>query len=92
MMLYIYVQQNQWIVATLLAGIALALLFCLIYQAMWHPRGVEKKAEEIEVTAPPNFFRWLLSFVPWVLILIVLGSAIFTIATVMSKSANPPNW
>lgn len=92
MMLYFYVQQNQWIAMTLLVGIALMLLFCLTYQAMWRPRPLEQKAEEIEVHDVRSFFAWLLSFVPWVIILIVVGCAAFTVATVLAKSCTPPNW
>jgi Na+/proline symporter len=92
MMLYLYVQQNQWIVITLLVGVALMLLFCLTYQSMWHPRRVEEKSEQIRITGPASFFAWLLSFVPWVIILAVLGCVLFTLATVVSKSRNPPNW
>lgn len=92
MMLYFYVQQNQWIAMTLLIGIALMLLFCLTYQAMWRPRKVEAKAEQVEIRNVSTFFTWLLSFVPWVIILIVIGCTAFTIATVVSKSCSPPNW
>jgi hypothetical protein len=92
MMLYLYVQQNQWIVTTLLVGVALMLLFCLAYQAMWHPRGVEEKSEQIKITGPVSFMTWLLSFVPWILILIVSGCVFFTIATIVAKSCSPPNW
>lgn len=92
MMFYLYVLQNQWIVATLLVGIGLVLLCALTYQALWHPRGVEEKSEEIKITGPGSFMTWLLSFVPWVIILIVAGCTAFTIATVVSKSFSPPNW
>jgi ABC-type multidrug transport system permease subunit len=92
MMLYLYVQQNQWIVTTLLVGVALMLLFCLTYHAMWHPRGVEQKSEQIKVKGPMSFLAWLLTFVPWVIVLVVVGSVLFTIATVISKAARPPNW
>lgn len=93
MMLYLYVQQNQWIVTTLLVGVALMLIFCLTYQAMWHPRGTERKSGETAAAKrPQGFFPWLLSFVPWVIILIVLGTVTFTIATVASKACRPPNW
>ena len=92
MMFYLYVLQNQWIIMTLLAAVALVLIFCLTYQAMWHPRGVEGRSEQVKVTGPASFFVWLKSFVPWVIMLIVLGCVSFTVATVIAKAGSPPNW
>ena len=92
MMLYLYVRQHQWIVIALLVGVALMLVFCLTYHAMWLPRGVEGKSEEIKVKDATSFFAWIKSFVPWVLILLVLASVSFTIATVLAKTGRPPNW
>jgi len=59
MMLYLYVQQNIWIVITLLAGVALMLLFCLTYHAMWSPRGEEAKNETIKAKDFASFFAWM---------------------------------
>ena len=92
MMLYLYVQQNIWIVITLLAGVALMLLFCLTYHAMWSPRGEEAKNETIKAKDFASFFAWIRSFVSWVLILIILMSVAFTILTVLAKMSRPPNW
>ena len=92
MMLYLYVQQNQWIVITVLSGVALMLLFCLTYQAMWLPRGEEGKSQTVKVKDSASFFAWMKSFVPWVLIIFVLISVSFTILTVLSKAGRPPNW
>jgi hypothetical protein len=92
MMLYLYVQQNQWIGITLLAAIALMLVFCLVYQAMWQPRGVEGQAETIKVKDLKTFFLWLRSFVPWAIVIVVLISFAFTIATLLAKTNKPPNW
>lgn len=92
MMLYLYVQQHQWIVIALLVGVALMLLFCLTYHAMWLPRGVEGKSEKIKVKDVTSFFAWITSFFPWVLILLVLASVSFTIVTVLAKTGRPPNW
>lgn len=92
MMLYLYVQQNQWIVITLLSGIALTLLFCLTYQAMWLPRKIEGRSEVIKVKDAKSFFAWLTSFIPWLLILLVLASVSYTIAEVAQNACLPPNW
>jgi type II secretory pathway component PulM len=92
MMLYLYVQQHQWIVMTLLIGVALVLITCLTYQAMWQPRGVEEKSEVIEVKGPKSLVAWIKSFLPWVILLVILITVAFTIATLVAKSSKPPNW
>jgi len=92
MMLNLYVQQHQWIIITLLTGVALMLLFCLTYSAMWRPRGEEEKSETAKVRGTRGFFRWVLSFVPWVLILLAITSISFTVVTVLAKACRPPNW
>ena len=92
MMLYLYVLQHQWIVIALLSGVALTLLVCLTYQALWLPRGMEGRSEGIKVRDARSFFAWVTSFLPWVLILIILASVAFTIAKVLENAAIPPNW
>ena len=92
MMLNLYVQQHQWIVITLLAGVALTLVFCLTYSAMWRPRGGEDRGEGVKTKGVAARLRSLVSVVPWVLILLALASASFTVATLLSKSCKPPNW
>jgi len=88
----LYVLQNQWIAATLLAGIALMLLFCLTYSAMWRPKEEEKKAEEISVKGPLSLFRAVIAVVPWVLILLALTSLAYTVVSLVLRSTQPPNW
>ena len=90
MTLYLYVQQHQWIVIALLTGVALVLIFCLTYQAMWLPRAAQETSQSSK--NPSSFFAWIRSFVPWVIILLVLICVAFTTATVLSKACKPPNW
>ena len=92
MMLYLYVLQNKWIVTALLSGAALTLLLCLTYQALWTPRGTEGRSEVIKVKDIRSFFAWVTSFVPWVLILVILAAVSFTIVKVLESAAVPPNW
>jgi len=92
MMLYLYVLQNQWIVITLLAGVAIMLLFCLTYQALWLPRGLEERSEQIKVEDVGSFFTWLRSFMPWVIILLFLASTAFTVYEISQNHKIPPNW
>lgn len=93
MMLYLYVRQNQWIVATLLAGTAVMILLCLIYHDMWRARGEESvKANTIKITGVASLLRWLASFVPWAVMLVVGGSVVYTILHVLAAATRPPNW
>jgi Na+/melibiose symporter-like transporter len=92
MMLNLYVQQHQWIVITLLCGVSLVLLFCLTYSALWRPRDEEEKSETIDVKGPASFLLSFLSVVPWVLILLVMASASFTVLMLITHACNPPNW
>ena len=92
MMLYLYVLQNQWLIMTLLAGVILTLILCLTYQALWLPRGTEEKSEEIKVKDFTSFLTWIRSFVPWVIILLILASLAFTIFEIVENHSIPPNW
>jgi len=93
MMLYLYVQQHQWIAATLLAGVALTLVFCLVYQDMWRPREEESQtANSMKITGIGSFLRWVLSFTPWAVILVLIVSIAYTITQIIQAASRPPNW
>jgi heme/copper-type cytochrome/quinol oxidase subunit 2 len=92
MMLNLYVQQHQWIVCALLSGVALMLIFCLTYAAMWRPRGTEAESANTKVKDAGTLLESFLSIVPWVLILLMLASASFTVVTLVMKTCKPPNW
>jgi len=92
MMLNLYVQQHQWIIVALLSGVALMLIFCLTYAAMWRPRGTEEESDETRVKDAGTLIKSFLSIVPWVLILLIVASASFTVLTLVVKTCKPPNW
>ena len=92
MMLNLYVQQHQWIIVALLSGVALMLIFCLTYAAMWRPRGTEEKSLETEAKDTGTLIKSFLSIVPWVLILLIVARASFTVLTLVVKTCKPPNW
>jgi len=91
-MLNLYVQQHQWIIVALLSGVALMLIFCLTYAAMWRPRGTEEESLETAVKDAGTLIKSFLSIVPWVLILLIVASASFTVLTLVVKTCKPPNW
>jgi len=92
MIFNVYVRQNQWIVATLMAGAALVLLFGLTYWAMWRPREEESRGEGIHIDSIRTFFRWTLSFMPWVLVLLIVGTVAYTVIHVVLAANTSPNW
>ena len=92
MMLHLYVLQNQWIIMSLLVGVALVLAMCLTYQAMWLPRRIEEQSEEIKVKDVKSFFIWLTRFLPWILVLVIVATTAFTILKVIENAQIPPNW
>jgi F0F1-type ATP synthase assembly protein I len=92
MMLNLYVQQHQWIVIALLAGMALMLVFCLSYLALWRPRRYPGQSTVPKAGVTVSFLSGVKNFVPLVLIVLAVASVSFTIATVLAKSCRPPNW
>lgn len=92
LMLYLYVLQNQWIVIAVLCGAALVLMMTLTYQALWLPRGVEKRSERIKVRGPTSLFACLRSFMPLVVMLLFLACIAFTVYEFVQSYRIPPNW
>jgi hypothetical protein len=92
MTFHLYVLQHQWIVITLLIGLALVLVFCLTYQALWLPRGTEERSETVKVKDVKTFFIWITQFMPWVIVLLILASVSFTVLKIMENAQIPPNW
>jgi len=94
MMFNLFVQQNRWIMVALLAGAALAILLCLGYWAMWRPREMEKEEQEEQpaITGPVSFFSWVLSFMPWILILVIIVSIAYTVTHLLEAALHLPNW
>lgn len=89
----LYVQQHQWIIITLLAGAALVLLFWLTYWAMWRPREEESRVDSTaRMTEPESFFHWLITFMPWPLMLLILGTTIYSITHLFLAMTQLPNW
>lgn len=89
----LYVQQNRWIVEALSAGTALTIFFCLTYMAMWRPREEEARVDsQIRIRGPLSFFRWVLSFMPWPLVLIIFVTLIYGIAHTALAMTRLPNW
>jgi hypothetical protein len=78
---------NRYTILAIIAGIALVLLTVISYLAIWQPR-VDMKYWITQTS------RWRDAFasVPWVLVIIYVGSAIMAIITIIYYVNNPPNW
>ena len=88
-----YVRQNQWLIVTLLAGVALMILFCLTYLAMWRPReGEGDKEPRSEGHVGANLLRMVLSVMPWPLLLIILITLVFGVIQTVMAMIHLPNW
>jgi hypothetical protein len=83
----IMVIYNRYTILAITAGITLVLLTILSYLAIWQPR-VDKKYWITQAS------RWRDAFasVPWVLVIIYVGTTIMAIITVIYYVFNPPNW
>ena len=93
MSFHLYVQQNRWIVVALLAGVVLLILFCLTYWAMWRPREEESRVDsQIRIVGPVSFFKWLLAFMPWPLMLLIIGTLVYGATHLLLAMTQLSNW
>jgi hypothetical protein len=86
-----YVQQNQWLIASLALGLAVLALFVLSYVALWRERD-EQPAEGGVGPGGNRPGRWLAKWTPWALLIIWLGSLAWGAIYTYMQAANPPNW
>lgn len=79
------VLRNQWIILALAAGGVLTFVVILTYLMMWRPRPAPG-------TPPASDWRGIWHYTPWVLVLTILGIAVYgTVATIYA-AIRPPNW
>ena len=86
------VLQNQWLILALIGGSALVLTFILAYLAIWRQREGDGLGTVEHANEAQGVWAWLRSFVPWVLIVIVVALFVWGVAYVIWAGANPPNW
>jgi Na+/melibiose symporter-like transporter len=87
-MFYNDIEQYQWLFAAMVAGVGVALIVVLTYFPFWRRRegGGGEQAASVPLT------QGLAKFVPWVLVLIVLGVLIFGVAYTIRSISQTPNW
>jgi len=89
-MFNLYVLQNRQVILTVGTGLVLVLLFFLSYLPMKRARNPERYQSE----ESPGPFTWreVWSYMPWILILVYIGTFVYSIIDVMWKSMHPPNY
>lgn len=86
------VHGNKWVFNTIFGGAALVAIFILTCWAMWRPREEEKQVAELKIDGVRSFGTWLVGVVPWAVILVALGTLVFSIVHTLIAAVNPPNW
>lgn len=85
------IYRQHWMYFSLASGSIIMLATLLWYLAVWRERGAEKKAP-VEITDMRSFAQWFQLAFPWILILTILGTLIFSIVYPQIRSIYPPNW
>jgi hypothetical protein len=81
---------NRQVILAVGAGLVLVLSFFLSYLPMKRARDPERyQAEE-----SPGPFTWreVWSYIPWILILVYVGTFVYSMIDITWKAAHPPNY
>jgi hypothetical protein len=81
---------NRQVILTVGTGLVLVLSFFLSYLPMKRARDPERYQSE----ESPGPFTWreVWDYLPWILILVYVGTFIYSIIDITWKSAHPPNY
>jgi len=75
------------------SGLATLLAVVLAYIAMWRPRVSEvTKESALAAERQPSVGYWLVTYMPWLLIVAFVGFAIWVVVYILYMAARPPNW
>ena len=89
-MLKLYVLQNREVILALGTGLVLVLSFFLSYLPMQRARHPERY--ESEVAPGPFTWREVWGYIPWMLILVYVGTFVYSVIDLTWKSMHPPNY
>jgi ABC-type Fe3+-siderophore transport system permease subunit len=89
-MFKLYVLQNRQLILTLGVGLVLVLSFFLSYLPMKRPR--DPLRYQSSESPGPSTWREVWSCIPWILILVYVGTFIYSIIDIAWKSVHPPNY
>ena len=82
----------QWIVLGFGGGLVLMLGIVLVYTAGWRPRQKEREEAERKLDNLDAWLRWGRATFPWIVLLTILGVAVWSFVYPIFKSIEPPNW
>jgi len=89
-MLSLNVLQNREVLLTVGVGLVLVLSFFLSYLPMQRPRDPEEY--QLDESPGPSTWREAWSYVPWMLILVYVGTFVYSVIDITWKSMHPPNY
>jgi hypothetical protein len=84
------VLQNRQVILTVGVGLVLVLSFFLSYLPMKRARDPERY--QLEESPGPFTWREVWSYMPWILVLVYVGTFVYSIIDILWKSAHPPNY
>jgi len=89
-MFNLYVLQNRQVILAAGTGLVLVLSFFLSYLPMKRAR----RLEGYQSVESPGPFTWreVWSYMPWILILVYVGTFIYSLIDIAWKSMHPPNY
>jgi uncharacterized membrane protein len=89
-MFKLHVLQDRQLILTIGTGLVLVLLFFLSYLSMKRSRNPER----FQSDEKPGPFTWkeLWSYMPLILILVYVGTFVYSIIDITWKSMHPPNY
>jgi hypothetical protein len=89
-MFNLYVLQNRQVILTIGTGLVLVLSFFLSYLPMKRARNPERY--QSEESPGPCTWREVWSYMPWILILVYVGTFVYSLIDITWKSMHPPNY
>lgn len=91
-MLRLDVLHDQWLMLALGGGVVFVLMFALYYQIMGTTRAEQRARAQAPITGPRSFARWLLTAIPWILLVTLLAITAWALSMPILKAIHPPNW
>ncbi|MFA5515023.1 MAG: hypothetical protein WDA20_01930 [Desulfuromonadales bacterium] len=82
----------QWIVLGLGGGLIFMLAILLFYTAGWRPRMKERESYHLPLDSLAAWRRWGRLTFPWILVVTLVGIALWSILYPLFYSIVPPNW
>lgn len=85
------VLHSQWLMLAFGGGLFLMLVICLAYTAGWRSVREEEKRVRVPLDGIRPWGRWLLGTFPWILLLTLIGIAVWSFIYPLFKAVHPPN-